>query len=155
PVKETPSKEPASRRVSRPPPAAIRVMPLPQLREALDKAQRDVAKFQRWRWQVPGLKLKDPERMKAYSRLSARLGELEVLLPTVNADQDVAAVLSVLQRIQRRLGKEMAWDIAEQLQITLIRISPASRLSSLLEAERTLVREHSLKKDHQSPQSDA
>lgn len=135
-----PSKEPASRKVSRPPVVAARPpVPVPLLRDALDRAQREVTSFQRLRW-------KDPERMKAYSRLSARLTELEVMLPSVSNEQDIAAVQSVLARIQRKLGRELAWDIAEQLQLTLVRISPPARLSSLLESERTLVREHAAKK---------
>jgi hypothetical protein len=147
PSKEPASgKEPASRKVSRPPVVSVRPPPVPVLRDALDRAQREVTSFQRSRWQVPGLKMKDPERMKAYSRLSARLTELEVMLPSVTSEQDVAAVASVLSRIQRKLGRELAWDIAEQLQLTLVRISPPARLSSLLESERTLVREHAAKK---------
>lgn len=141
-----PSKEPASRKVARPPVASVRPPPVPVLRDSLDRAQREVTSFQRQRWAVPGLKLKDPERMKAFSRLSARLTELEVLLPNVTSEQDIAAVQCVLARIQRQLGRELAWDIAEQLQLTLVRISPPARLSSLLEAERTLVREHAAKK---------
>jgi hypothetical protein len=146
PDEPPPSREPASRRVSRPPVVALRPPALPALRESLDRAQREVASYQRQRWQVPGLKLKDPERMKAYSRLSARLSELEVLLPSVTSDQDVAAVQSVLGRVQRKLGRELVWDVAEQLSLTLVRISPPARLSSLLEAERTQVREHGAKK---------
>ncbi len=147
PEEAPPSKEPASRKVSRPPVvASVRPPPVPVLRDALDRAQREVTSYQGQRWTVPGLKLKDPERMKAYSRLSARLTELEVLLPSVSSEQDIAAVQSVLARIQRKLGRELAWDIAEQLQLTLVRISPPARLSSLLETERTLVREHAAKK---------
>lgn len=146
-----PSKEPVSRRVSRPPANSSRPSPTPALKESLERALREVTSVQSARFPIPGLNPLDPERMKAYSRLSSRLTELEVLLPGVTHEQDVAALESVLQRIQRNMPRELAWDLAEQLQITLLRISPAARLSSLLEAERTLVRDASARADSSLP----
>jgi hypothetical protein len=96
-----------------------------------------VDKYQVSPWHVWPIKKKDPERMKAYARLSARLIELEQLLPFSNKDTE-SPIASLLERITESMNRELVWDVAEQLKVTLLTISPAERLSPLLEAELAL-----------------
>jgi hypothetical protein len=95
--------------------------------------------YERSPWQVWAVKKKDPERMKAYARLSARLLELEELLP-LSAGDVPSPLPSLLGRITKSMNRDLVWDVAEQLKIALLTLSPVERLSSLLEAELALER---------------
>lgn len=104
---------------------------------ALASARALVDEYQRSPWQLWPIKKKDPERMKAYARLSARLIELEELLPP-SSHEAASPVSAVLRRITKRMNRDLVWDVAEQLKVTLLAISPVERLSSLLESELAL-----------------
>ncbi len=72
--------------------------------------------------------------MKAYARLSARLIELEELLP-LSSHEAASSVAAVLARITKSMNRDLVWDVAEQLKVLLLALSPVERLSSLLESE--------------------
>ena len=75
--------------------------------------------------------------MKAFSRISSRLFELRVYLDLgrTNPGQPLAAVASILDRIDAGLGRDSAWDTAEELKTGLLHVAPDEHLSTLLDAE--------------------
>jgi hypothetical protein len=109
-----------------------------ELLQQIDDTQQTVTAFFANPWKVRWVKKKDPELVKAFSRISSRLVELRVYLErgTANAKQPVQAVASILKRITIHLGRDAAWDAAEDLKIGLLHVAPDEHLSSLLEAER-------------------
>ena len=135
------------------------------LLQRVKEAQRNADAWSQNPWKVRWLKKKDPELVKAVSRISSRLVELQVYLgrrPAV-ANPPRQAILSILQRITadldrdeakesaqapkqpslREPGRDAAWDAAEDLKIALLYVAPDEHLSSLLEAEATRPAQHS------------
>ncbi|RKH48152.1 hypothetical protein [Corallococcus sicarius] len=108
----------------------------------IGETEKRVSTFFANPWKVPWLKKKDPELVKAFSRVSSRLVELRVYLELGAAiyrpPQPVLAITSVLQRITDKLGRDAAWDAAEELKIALLYFAPDAHLSSLLEGEAEL-----------------
>lgn len=68
--------------------------------------------------------------MKAFSRISARLLELEL-----HASRLPPAVESVVGQITTKLARDSAWDVAEQLLRVLLPCWSDERLLGLLEIE--------------------
>src|SRR5688572_9124564 len=76
--------------------------------QALASARALVDAYERSPWQVWAVKKKDPERMKAYARLSARLLELEELLP-LSAGDVPSPLPSLLGRITKSMNRDLVW----------------------------------------------
>jgi hypothetical protein len=78
--------------------------------------------------------------MKVYSRIASRLVELLIYLERTDAGgteprQPRQAVMSVVQRITKEMGRDAAWDAAEELRLELLYFAPDIHLMSLLERE--------------------
>jgi hypothetical protein len=108
----------------------------------IEQTEETVNAFLANPWKVPWVKKKDPELVKAFSRISSRLVELRVYLElgaaVARPPPPVHAVTSVLQRITDKLGRDAAWDAAEDLKIALLYFAPDAHLFSLLEGEAEL-----------------
>ncbi|WP_164021332.1 hypothetical protein [Pyxidicoccus trucidator] len=112
------------------------------LARKLEETEGTVNAFLANPWKVPWVKKKDPELVKAFSRISSRLVELRVYrelgAAVTRPPLPVQALASVLRRITDKLGRDAAWDAAEDLKITLLYFAPDAHLSSLLEGEASL-----------------
>lgn len=103
----------------------------------VESAQEVVNVFLAAPWKIFGIKKKDPELVKAFSRISFRLIELRLHVEreTDRNGKAFGPVRSVLRRITGRLGRDAAWDVAEELKVTLLYLAPEEHLASLLEEE--------------------
>ena len=82
---------------------------------------------------------KDPELMKALSRIASRLSELQTYLgspPPSGTPPPRGPVTEAIHRITEKMSRDGAWDAAEELQIQLLYFAPDVRLDSLLSPDR-------------------
>ncbi|WNG44015.1 hypothetical protein F0U60_07835 [Archangium minus] len=84
--------------------------------------------------------LMHPERMKALTRIAARLVELQRILELSDSDEPwpLQSAKNLVERATGELGLDAAWELAEELRIELLWFQPNESLwAQLEESQRT------------------